>query len=77
MQGIADEDLVPEHPDGAVATDAADQEVGWVVEGFDPPGHGLGGGVIELARALHVQAFVRAEVVELPAEAVELALLGG
>jgi len=76
LQGIADEDLVAKHADSAVAAYPADQKVGRVVVGLDAAGHGSGGGAVELGRPLHVQALVRAEVVGLLAEVVELALLG-
>jgi len=76
MQGVADEDLVAKHPDGAIAADAADEEVGRVVVGLDPPGHRAQRCLVDLRRPLHVQCFVGTVFVELLAEAVQLPLLG-
>ena len=76
LQDIADEDLVAEYPDGAVAADAADEVVERVVVGLGPARHGSGGCAVELRRPLHGQGLMRAEFVELVAEEVELELLG-
>lgn len=76
VESVGDEDLVAEHPDGAIAADAADEEVRGVVVGLDPSGEGASGGSVELGGALHGEGPVRAVVVELVAEGVKAALLG-
>jgi len=48
-----------------------------VVVGFDPSGEGPGGEAVELGGSRHVERLVRAKLVELLAEGVELALLEG
>ena len=75
VQRVADEHLAAKHPNGAVTAHSPHQVVGRIVVGLDALGHASGRGLVDLRRSLHAQRFVRADLVELLAKAVELLLL--
>jgi hypothetical protein len=76
IQGLADKHLFVQHPNRAAAADPANQVVLWVGIGAKPARQHPLRGLVHFRRPLHAQRFVRALLVELLPEAIELTLLG-